>query len=278
LKGPPKDLPLSELPPEQIVALVKANWADFYTHLGRAPTAELSVGRHLSWLLTGVPDAFLNVVFRTDLPVDGAAEIVDAAVRHFRTSGLARLSWWVDGPDTDVGRHLAHHGLTFAAGGVAMAANLRSIEGAAPPTPGLEIERVAGQAALEGWVEVSRVGFGLPAASQKRLLELFGPVALDPPMHTYLATLDGRPVATSQLFLGAGVAGIYNVTCLPEARGRGIGTAITRAPLLEARRQGYGVSILQASRLGYPVYRRLGFLDLGRLNTYQLRSDQAIID
>ncbi len=87
--------------------------------------------------------------------------------------------------------------------------------------------------------------------------------------------LDGRPVATSQLFVGADVAGIYNVTCLPEARGRGIGAAVTRVPLLEARRQGYYLSILQASDLGYPVYRRLGFQDCGRLNTYQFRSGGA---
>ena len=94
-------------------------------------------------------------------------------------------------------------------------------------------------------------------------------------MFTYVATLDGRPVATSQLFVGAGVAGIYNVTCLPEARGQGIGRAITLAPLLEARRQGYATSILQASDLGYPVYRRLGFRDYGRLNAYQLHAGET---
>ena len=63
---------LGELPAAEVVGLVKANWAGFYVHLGRAPSSELSVGPHLSWLLTGVPDAFLNVVFRTDLPSDHA--------------------------------------------------------------------------------------------------------------------------------------------------------------------------------------------------------------
>lgn len=269
------DRSLSELPAAAAVAAVKANWAEFYTHLGRAPGAELSVGPHLSWLLTGVPDAFLNVVFRTDLPPDDPGEIVDEALGRFRSRHVARLSWWVETPGGDQGQLLVSRGLTFNPGGTAMAADVRPIRADVPPATGLKIVPVQDRAALQPWIQVMRVGFGLPELAQRRLLELFAAVALEPPMHTYLAMLDGRPVATAQLFVGAGVAGIYNVTCLPEARGRGIGTAVTRAALLEARRQGYDLSILQASDLGYPVYRRLGFQDYGRLNTYEFGSDAA---
>jgi predicted acetyltransferase len=45
--------------------------------------------------------------------------------------------------------------------------------------------------------------------------------------------------------------------------------------LADAQRQGYDLIILQASRLGYPIYRRLGFMDYGRLNTYQFSSDDS---
>jgi GNAT superfamily N-acetyltransferase len=272
------DRSLSELPAAAVVAAVKANWAEFYTHLGRAPGAELSVGPHLSWLLTGVPDAFLNVVFRSDLPPDHASEIVDEALGHFRSRHVARLSWWVETPGGAQGRLLTSRGLTFNAGGTAMAADVRSIRNQVPPPAGLAIVPVEDRTALLPWIQVMRVGFGVSELAQGRLLELFAAVALEPPMHTYLAMLDGRPVATSQLFLGAGVAGIYNVTCLPAARGRGIGTAVTLAPLLEARRQGYDLSILQASDLGHPVYRRLGFQDYGRLHTFEFGSDAEVVD
>jgi predicted acetyltransferase len=40
------------------------------------------------------------------------------------------------------------------------------------------------------------------------------------------------------------------------------------AALRDARELGYGISILQASDLGYGVYRRLGFEAYGRLNQY----------
>ena len=248
--------------------LVLANWAEFYLRLGRAPVAELTVGPHLSWLLTGIPDAFLNTVFRVDIPPDRTAEVVDEALAQFHHKHVARLSWWADNPDDDVGRQLLRRGLTLASGPTAMAADLGSIPDQFDLPPGLVIAPVVDHEQLKAWVHVSCVGFEIPEWAERRVLELCAPVALEPPMHSYLAVLDGRPVATSQLFLGAGVAGIYNVTTLPEARGRGMGRAVTHAALAEARRQGYGVSILQASDLGYPVYRRLGFADFGRLGAY----------
>jgi predicted acetyltransferase len=106
------------------------------------------------------------------------------------------------------------------------------------------------------------------AEYEKVWYDFFAEAVFDQPFWTYLAFLNGQSVATSQLFLSAGVAGIYNVTCVPEARGQGIGAAITQAPLLDARAIGYRVGILQASKLGYPVYRRLGFQDFGKMSLY----------
>ena len=121
---------------------------------------------------------------------------------------------------------------------------------------------------LKQWIHVTSLGFGIPENSEGRFFELFADLPFEIPVRSYLAILNGQPVGTSQLFLSAGVAGIYNVTCLPEARHQGIGAAITLAALLEARRMGYRISILQASHLGYKVYRRLGYQEYGKLNIY----------
>ncbi len=48
---------------------------------------------------------------------------------------------------------------------------------------------------------------------------------------------------------------------LPEARGRGIATAVTLAALREARAQGETVGVLHASETAYSVYRRMGFAE-----------------
>jgi predicted acetyltransferase len=64
------------------------------------------------------------------------------------------------------------------------------------------------------------------------------------------------------------VAGIYCVATTPEARGKGIGAEMTLVPLLEARAMGYKIGILQSSKMGEGVYRRLGFGEYGRLASY----------
>ena len=121
---------------------------------------------------------------------------------------------------------------------------------------------------MREWIHIASIGFRIGEEFEKVWYELFGEVIFDKRFRTYLALLNGKPVGTSQLFLSRGVAGIYNVSCIPEARGRGIGTAITLALLLEARQMGFRIGILQASSRGYGIYRRLGFKDYGNLSVY----------
>src|SRR5262249_51186003 len=87
--------------------------------------------------------------------------------------------------------------------------------------------------------------------------------------HHFLGRWDGEPVATATLFLGAGVAGIFFVFTLPQARRQGIGASITLAGLQYARRRGYRIGILGASSMGYAVYQRLGFREYCRFGIYE---------
>ena len=272
---------LSDLSEEKSVkAAIKANWENYHYCLGRSPSVELSIGRYLTWLITNMPDHFMNLVVCTQLPSEGVDELVESALVHFRELNIRKLSWLAQEgvPAADIKKALIAHGLIFRESfATEMAADLSLLPEDLLPGPGLSIVPVDGGNALRQWIHVASIGFGVREEFEQVWYDFFADSIFDTRFRTYLALLNGKPVGTSQLFLSEGVAGIYNVTCLPEARGQGIGSAITLAPLLEARGLGYRIGILQASTLGYSVYRRLGFQDFGKLSVYLWEDDPDLM-
>jgi GNAT superfamily N-acetyltransferase len=134
----------------------------------------------------------------------------------------------------------------------------------------LVIERVRDEQALAVWTRTLAVGFGEGEREAAWVGEMYRRIGLDDqgPWRHYLGRLDGEPAATTSLFLGAGVAGIYFVFTVPQARRQGIGAAITLAALHEARALGYRIGVLGSSVMGYPVYRRLGFQEYCKIGVY----------
>jgi GNAT superfamily N-acetyltransferase len=255
---------------------IKANWENYHYCLAVSPSVELSISRYLTWFITNVPDHFMNLVVCTQLPSKGMDELVENALTHFRSSNIGKVTWLIQEgvPEAEIKNHLLSHGLTYSeSNGAEMAADLEWIPDQPPLPSGLRIVRVEDKPTLRQWIHVASAGFGVAEQYEAVWYEFFAEAVFEQPFWTYLALLNGRPVGTSQLFLSAGVAGIYNVTCLPDARGQGIGTAITQAPLLDARAIGYRISILQASDAGARVYRRLGFQDFGGLSVYLWEDD-----
>jgi GNAT superfamily N-acetyltransferase len=254
-----------------IKTVIKANWENYHYCLGRSPTVELSVGKYLTWLVTSMPDHFMNLVVCTELPKDGVNQLIGNALLHFRSLNVTRLSWLIqeEVPAVELKKHLETYGLTFRESfAKEMAADLTGLPENISLPNGLRIVPVEDEATLRKWIHVASIGFGVPNDVEDTWYGFFAEAVCERPFRTYLALLNGEPVGTSQLFTSAGVAGIYNVTCIPQARGRGIGPAVTLAPLLEARKMGYRVGILQASSMGYKVYQRLGFQSFGKLSVY----------
>ena len=70
-------------------------------------------------------------------------------------------------------------------------------------------------------------------------------------------------LAASMLYLHDGLAGIYGVATKPDHRGKGLGAHLTAEPLRTAWQEGYNTGLLQASAMGAPVYKRIGFRSHG---------------
>jgi hypothetical protein len=262
-----------------VKSAIQANWEAYHYCLAQSPSVELSIGRYLTWLITDLPDHFMNLVVCNQLPSEGVDDLIESTLSRFRAMNIRRLSWLtqVDVPFTELNQVLLAHGLKFrGAFATEMAVNLAPLPDCLPTHPDLRIVPVDNEDALRQWIHIASVGFRIGEEFEKVWHDIFVDTISDVRFRTYLALLNGNPVGTSQLFLSENVAGIYNVTCLPEVRGQGIGSAVTLAPLLKARQMGYQIGILQASQKGYNVYRRLGFQDFGHLSLYLWENDRDI--
>ena len=81
-----------------------------------------------------------------------------------------------------------------------------------------------------------------------------------------LAEVNGEPVAGAMVALfGAEPLGYVGwVACLDEARGRGLGDAVTRAVTNEAFDRGAQLVTLEASHFGESTYARMGYREIYR--------------
>jgi ribosomal protein S18 acetylase RimI-like enzyme len=77
-----------------------------------------------------------------------------------------------------------------------------------------------------------------------------------------------QPMAAAMLVFSHGIAGVYWVGTLPQARGRGYAEAVTRAISNQAFAEGARAVVLQASTMGEPVYRRIGYREFTRYPMY----------
>jgi GNAT superfamily N-acetyltransferase len=89
--------------------------------------------------------------------------------------------------------------------------------------------------------------------------------------HPYLALSEGRPACTLAIHDHDHDAHVTLVGTTEAARGRGLATLLMRQALADARERGATTSTLVATRLGHPVYRRVGYRDLGRVQMWERR-------
>ena len=94
---------------------------------------------------------------------------------------------------------------------------------------------------------------------------MFSYLGFELPLRHYIGWFQGKPVACSLFLLNLGVAGIYLVATMPDARGHGFGSALTLEPLCDACNMGYRVGTLGLTEMGFGMYQRIGFREYLKL-------------
>jgi GNAT superfamily N-acetyltransferase len=235
---------------------------------------EIYTGNDVNWVVTDISFPPSNSAFHTNLKPEDA----DSVIEKFKDAGRRKnvpIQWYLcqDTKPTNMGDYLKAHGFTTHSDGrveAGMAIDLQAMNESEPMPKDLEIIEVKENKILKAWCRVTCVGFGIPEHAEPVLVKLIKTEKkYKQPIKLYLGVLNGQPVSTSMYFLGEGVVGIYFVATLPEARRKGAAFAVTQKALKDGRALGYRVGILQASKMGQPVYTRMGFKEVCRVSSYQ---------
>lgn len=255
-----------------LLTALEVNLGAYWSSYGRTDETTLHATPDVVWFYTGIPVSLFNGVVSARLQPDGVRKTYADLQEKIDKHGAPAL-WWLSPQATpaNIGSLLAELGAQQAGEVPGMAINLTALDDKSDSIPGFTIEKVSGVDGQTLWARIAGAGTGFPEAATEALAQIEGRLN-DPAYKTqprYIGYLNGKPVATSALVLDSGVAGIYAVATLPEARRQGIGRLMTVVPLLEAREMGYRVGILQASTMGYPIYQKLGFEEVCKFQIYQ---------
>jgi len=241
-------------------------------------------------LYTGLPGAILcdepgvlglmidldvseSCIYRATFIPEQAEEKIEQVLQRFRSHGGLPV-WWMVGPSTqpaELGKQLERRGFQRFARSPGMAADLHNLAEQPALSADFVIERVSNNNQIGQWTEIVGTADDISEALKSGFYEVFASQGFGPdaPCWLFLGIENGRPVAASRLFCAGGVAGIYHVATLPEARGRGHGTAMTLAAAKAGRDLGYRVGGLFATPAGYRLYHRLGFQEVCTMDVYQ---------
>jgi hypothetical protein len=223
---------------------------------------------------SGDPHPGSNSIFGVRWPAEQADERIAAAIAYHREHDIG-FQWLVTPFDqpADLRERLERHGLVLAGDQASMArVGLDHLEIATNPDVTVELLDGSDEAAFEAGIQiVGRCFNWSPEQIDERRPGFFERVkspAFREQELSYLARLDGIPVATATLVLNGGVAFLGGAGTLPEYRGRKIYSTLLRRRLEDAQARGYNIATILAEPMSRRVVSRYGFEEYGRTYVY----------
>lgn len=240
-----------------------------YLATARVPPLEAIIEADVAYGSMHVAVPPLNAVFAARFTEANADARIDDVLAWYAARSMPPF-WWVGPADTpvDLPERLLAKGLMEDETVPGMAADLTAVRDESP-APDITVERVRDDRAYAESCDVLVEGFGMPTEVGAVFARL-GTLGYDDdlPLHTFVARLDGRAVGTSLGVISGRTLGLFNVVTLAQARGRGVGRAVTLAAMRDGAVSGCELAVLQSSSAGHSVYERLGFRDFAAYRTF----------
>lgn len=224
---------------------------------------------------TGIASADLNWAWNEKPLIPDDRKTIQDIKKDFQQNALPFWWWTFPGAQSEASTDmLKAEGFSFVDHIPCMLADLSFLPDEESGNAAINISLVKNKEELALWKEVSFAGFDFLPPTIDQYDRFTGTFNLhsDSPQKLFLAFVNGKPVATSLLFLADHAAGIYFVTTLAEFRKKGIGLQLMQATMRYAKMAGARFATLQSSPDGFRVYEQAGFKESCRAAVYSLNA------
>ena len=242
---------------EDIANLIEYNTAKFFLNLGRLNGDEICDAPEIKYIFT---KNWFSRIFMANFNESDLSTHIEQIVSMIRNLNIS-ASWYITPQSCPVylQNTLKDYGFTYKDDWSAMAFDLENVPESFDSPEGMEIKEVLNLEELKIWTDILVKSFEFSEIVQSYKKYFINAGLESPNSHYYLGFLNGKPVATGVLFDGEGAAGLFYIGTVTEARRQGIAKAMVCYLLSTAKKKGYSISVLQASEMGYPVYKKIGF-------------------
>lgn len=250
---------------------VQLSYQEFSRHLVRCAGPSARIHEHGGVLFCASSVDF-PVLFNAAWRVDSSVPADEVVARADAWFGDLDRGWSLSvrdtGADDDLRAVAEAAGLLVVMDSPEMVLEERPGDGEAPD--GVSLQWLEDQAGLDAFVTVNESAYvdrGLRSGTVAGGITSLEAVTA-PHVHTVIAHRHDEPVAAAQAILSHGIALVCWVGAIPAARGRGLGDLVCRVVTQRAFDCGAAFVSLQASDMGEPIYRRMGYRTQHRYLTF----------
>lgn len=242
----------------QLISVMEANMRAKLSYIQQRQ-ADMEVSHIDETLVTdcGMPSDTFNTAFGGNITEGSAKEVFD-----FYKQKNHPAAWWL-GPSSNnetSQAHLSAAGFQHDEHDVGMACDLTDVEVKYDHPEGLEIKVCLDAQTFSDFGAVLASIFSPPDIHVETYYQKMAHLGAEQltDLDLFVGYVNGKAVATAAMFK-TDVAGIFDISTRPEERKKGYGSAMFCHVLKDAQRQGFDVSVLQASPDGLGIYKRFGF-------------------
>ena len=230
---------------------------------GAGTSRVLEPGGVTASVVPSIPDRSIvnSVAYRDTAALEAA---IDGLAAAYEDAGVQAWTVWVPEDDRDVAALLEASGHRLDATPTAMMTDLSDL---AKPESGDLDWSIGAEPHDVG--RINDLAYGWPENTFVRAMDRFGAVDA---LRLYQAHVGGAPVCVLGIHDNADDAEVYFVATLPDHRGMGLARRLLHQALIDARDRGLTVSSLQATKMGYQIYERLGYAPICKLEMWERRS------